>query len=308
MSRYVARRLLLIVPTLLFVIFIVFIVLNITPGDPAAIILGREATPAARAQLSHELGLDKPVLLRYVLYVRDAFRLDFGKSYRSGQPVFKEILAKFPTTLQLALLSSLLAALIGIPLGILSAVRQYSFLDVSLTVSALFLASIPSFWLGIMLILVFSLGLKLLPSSGVGTLKHFIMPVLTLALPSAAYLSRMTRTMMLETMRMDYIRTARAKGATNARIIWRHALQNALMPVITIIGMTFAGLLGGAMITEIVFGLPGIGNTIVMAIKTKDYPIVMASTLFLATLFMLIMLAVDLIYAFIDPRIKAQFK
>lgn len=308
MYRYVARRLLLIIPILLFIIFVVFLILNITPGDPATIILGRQATPEARAQLNHEFGLDKPVLVRYLLYIRDAVRLDFGESYRSGQPVFKEILAKFPTTLQLALFSSILAALIGIPLGILSAVRQYSVLDVSLTVTALFLASIPGFWLGIMLILALSLGLKLLPSSGVGTPKHLIMPVLTLALPSAAYISRMTRTTMLETMRMDYIRTAKAKGAGSQRIIWRHALQNTLMPVITVLGMTFAGLLGGAMITEIVFGLPGIGNTIVMAIKTKDYPIVMGSTVFLATLFMLIMLVVDLVYAFIDPRVKAQFK
>lgn len=308
MYRYVARRILLIIPILLFIVFVVFGILNITPGDPAAIILGRQATPEARAQLTRELGLDKPLLLRYALYIRDAVRLDFGKSYLSGQPVFKEILAKFPTTLQLALLSSLLAALSGIPLGILSAVKQYSVLDVSLTVTALFLASIPGFWLGIMLILLLSLQLRLLPSSGIGTAKHFVMPVLTLALPSAAYLSRMTRTTMLETMRMDYIRTAKAKGASSQRIIWRHALQNALLPVITVIGMTFAGLLGGAMITEIVFGLPGIGNTIVSAIRTKDYPIVLASTVFLATLFMLIMLVVDLIYAFIDPRIKAQFK
>lgn len=308
MYRYVARRLLLIIPILLFVIFIVFVTLNITPGDPAAIILGRDATTEAREQLAAELGLDKPLLLRYVIYVRDAFTLDFGTSYRSGQPVFKEILEKFPTTLQLAILSVLGSAVIGIPLGIISAVRQYSVLDISLTVSALILASIPGFWLGIMLILVFSLALGLLPSSGIGSLKHFVMPVMTLALPSAAYLSRMTRATMLETMRMDYIRTARAKGAGKQRIIWRHALQNALMPVITVLGMSFAGLLGGAMITEIVFGLPGIGNTIVMAIRMKDTPIVMASTIFLATLFMLIMLAVDLIYAYIDPRIKAQFK
>lgn len=308
MYRYVARRLLLIIPILLTVIFIVFVILNITPGDPATIILGRDATLEAKAQLTKELGLDKPVLVRYVLYIKDALRLDFGRSYRSGQPVFQEILIKFPTTLWLAILSVIVSSIIGIPLGIVSAVKQYSFLDISLTVSALFLASIPSFWLGIMLILVFSLGLGLLPSSGIGSLKHFIMPVMTLALPSAAYLSRMTRATMLETMRMDYIRTAKAKGAGPQRIIWRHALQNALLPVITVIGMTFAGLLGGAMITEIVFGLPGIGNTIVMAIKMKDYPIVMASTLFLATLFMLIMLAVDLIYAYIDPRLKAQFK
>lgn len=308
MYKYVIKRLLVIIPILLFIIFIVFIILNITPGDPASIILGRDSTPEAREKLTIELGLDKPVLVRYFLYIKDAFTLDFGKSYRSGQPVFKEILVKFPTTLVLAFLSVIGAAIIGIPLGILSAVKQYSFLDISLTVSALFLASIPGFWLGIMLILVFSLSLGLLPSSGIGGLKYFIMPTLTLALPSAAWISRMTRTTMLETMRMDYIRTAKAKGAGKQKIIWKHALPNTLLPVITMLGMTFAALLGGAMITEIVFGLPGIGNTIVTAIKMKDIPIVMGSTIFLATLFMLIMLVVDLIYAFIDPRIKAQFK
>lgn len=308
MGTYIVRRLLLIVPILLFVILIVFVILNLTPGDPASIILGRDATPEARAQLSRELGLDKPVLVRYLLYVRDAATLDFGNSYRSGQPVFREILAKFPTTLQLALFSSIISALIGVALGILSAVRQYSLLDISLTVSALLFASIPGFWLGIILILVFSLNLRLLPSSGIGSLRHFIMPMLALSLPGAAYISRMTRAMMLETMRMDYIRTAKAKGAPGSLIVWRHELPNALLPIVTIVGMTFAGLLGGAMITEIVFGLPGIGSTIIIAIKTKDYPIVMGSTLFLATLFMLIMLAVDLIYALIDPRIKAQFK
>jgi len=308
MYKYVIKRLLVIIPILLFIIFIVFIILNITPGDPASIILGRDSTPEAIEKLTIELGLDKPVLVRYFLYIKDAFTLDFGKSYRSGQPVFKEILAKFPTTLELAFLSVIGAAIIGIPLGILSAVKQYSFLDISLTVSALFLASIPGFWLGIMLILVFSLSLGLLPSSGIGGLKYFIMPTLTLALPSAAWISRMTRTTMLETMRMDYIRTAKAKGAGKQKIIWKHALPNTLLPVITMLGMTFAALLGGAMITEIVFGLPGVGNTIVTAIKMKDIPIVMGSTIFLATLFMLIMLAVDLVYAFIDPRIKAQFK
>jgi len=308
MYKYVIQRVLIIIPTLLFIIFVVFVIMNITPGDPATIILGRDAPASARVQLTKELGLDKPLLERYALYVFDAARLDFGKSYRSGTPVFQDILNKFPTTLQLAILSVFFGTLIGIPLGILSAVKQYSALDISLTVSSLFLASIPGFWFGMILILILSLGLRLLPSSGIGTWKHLVMPVMTLALPMAAFLSRMTRTTMLETMRMDYIRTAKAKGAGQQRIIWRHAIKNALMPVITVIGMSFAGLLGGAMITEIVFGLPGIGNAIVMAIKMKDIPIVMASTIFLAVLFMLIMLVVDLVYAFIDPRIRSQFK
>ena len=308
MSRYVIRRILMIIPVLLFVIFIVFLILNITPGDPATIILGKDAPEEARVQLREELGLDKPLIERYIIYLVDAVHLDFGESYRSGTPVFEDILGKFPTTLYLAIFSIIFATIIGIPLGIVSAIRQYSVLDISLTVSSLFLASIPGFWFGMILILIFSLGLHLLPSSGIGSWRHFIMPVMTISLPSAAFIARMTRTTMLETMRQDYIRTAKAKGAGRQRIIWRHALQNALMPVITVIGMSFAGLLGGAMITEIVFGLPGIGFAIVMAIKMKDIPIVMASTIFLATLFMLIMLIVDLVYASLDPRVKAQFK
>ncbi len=308
MYKYIIRRILFIIPILLFVIFIVFFILNITPGDPATIILGTDAPEEAREQLRAELGLDKPLLQRYVLYILNAVQLDFGESYRSGAPVFENILPKFPTTLYLAMSSVIVATILGIPLGILSAIRQYSVLDISLTVSSLILASIPGFWFGMILILVFSLGLQLLPSSGIGSWKHFVMPVMTIALPTAAYLARMTRTTMLETMRQDYIRTAKAKGAGKQRIIWRHALKNALMPVVTVIGMSFAGLLGGAMVTEIVFGLPGIGFTIVMAIKMKDIPIVMGSTIFIATMFMVIMLIVDLIYAYLDPRIKAQFK
>ncbi len=308
MAKYVVKRLLLIIPIILLVIFIVFNILNITPGDPATIILGKDAPQEAIDQLNKELGMDKPVMQRYLKYVTDAAKLDFGTSYRSGKSVSEEILSKFPTTLKLAILSVIVSSLIGIPLGIVSAIRQYSVLDVTLTVSSLFLASVPGFWLGLMLILIFSLMLGLLPSNGIGSIKHYIMPVLTLGLPSAAFLARMTRTTMLETMRQDYIRTAKAKGASKSRIINKHALKNALMPVITMLGMSFAGLLGGTIVVELVFGMPGLGSTIITAIKMKDIPIVMGSTVFLSILFMIIMLIVDLIYAFIDPRIKAQLK
>lgn len=307
MYKYVLKRLLAIIPMLLLIILIIFYILNITPGDPAAIILGKDAPPEAVGQLRTELGLDKPFFQRYFNYIADAAKLDFGDSYRTRKPVFDEILPKFPTTLKLAILSIVASAIIGIPLGILSAVRQYSRLDISLTVGSLVLASVPGFWLSLMLILLFSSILGILPSSGIGSYKNYILPVLTMALPSAAFMSRITRNQMLETMRQDYVRTAKAKGASKQRIIWKHALKNALMPVITMLGMSFAGLLGGSMITEIVFGLPGVGVTIVTAIKMKDVPLIMSSTIFLATLFMIIMLIVDLIYAYLDPRIKAQF-
>jgi peptide/nickel transport system permease protein len=308
MWRYVLRRLVGIVPIILLVVLIVFYILNITPGDPALIILGKDAPQQAIDDLNEELGLNDPFFVRYANYIKGILKLDFGLSYRSRKPVFDEILPRFPTTLTLALLTVIVTTLIGVPLGIISAVKQYSALDISLTVTFLVVASVPGFWLGLMLILIFSLKLGWLPSNGVGSIKHFILPVLAAALPSAAFQARVTRNQMLETMRQDYIRTARAKGAPTKRIILRHALKNAMMPVITMVGMGFAYSLGGSMITEIVFGLPGIGNFIVTAIRNKDMPVVMGSTVFLATLFMVIMLLVDLAYAFINPIIRAQFE
>ncbi len=307
MHKYVFKRLIAIIPMILLIILIVFFILNITPGDPAEIILGKDAPPEAVEQLREELGLDDPFFQRYFNYVINAIQFDFGYSYRTGDPVFNEILPVFPVTLTLAISAIAVCAIIGIPLGILSAVRQYSKLDISLTVSSLIIASVPGFWLSLMLILLFSSILKILPSSGIGGIDHYILPVVTMALPSAALMARITRNQMLETMRQDYIRTAKAKGASKQRIIWKHAIKNALMPVITMLGMSFAGLLGGSMITELVFGLPGVGTVIITAIRMKDIPIVMGSTIFLATLFMIIMLIVDLIYAYLDPRIKAQF-
>ena len=309
MFVYVLKRLLLIIPTLLLVILLVFLILNITPGNPGRIILGMgpDISQEAVDKLNEELGMNKSVIQRYVEYVGNAFQLDFGLSYKSREPVLGIVMKNFPTTIKLALFSIITSALIGIPLGILSAVKRYSFIDISLTVTALILASIPGFWLGIMLILLFALGLGILPSCGIGSMQHYILPVLTLALPSAAYLLRITRIIMLETLRQDYIRTAKAKGATNRRVIFRHAVKNTLLPVITSLGMSFATLLGGALIIEVVFGLPGIGLTILNAMTLKDLPIIMASVILLSTLFMLIMLVVDILYAYIDPRIKAQF-
>lgn len=307
MWKYIIKRLLLIIPILLLVTFVVFYILNITPGDPVRIILGLDAPQEAIDDLTEELGLNDPFLVRFFNYVKGVVHLDFGESYRSRTPVFEEIFPKMPTTLLLAVLIVTVSTLIGVPLGILSAVKEYSALDISLTVTSLIFASIPGFWLGLMLIMVFSLKLGLLPSSGADSLKHFILPVMATALPAAAFNARITRTQMLEVMRQEYIRTARAKGASERRVIWRHALKNTLMPVITLVGTSFATCLGGSMITETVFGLPGVGSHILTAIQSKDLPVVMASTLFLATTFMVIMLIVDLIYAYINPTIRSQF-
>lgn len=308
MTKYVIKRLLGMIPMLVMIILIVFFILNITPGNPAVIILGKDAAPEAIAALEEELGLNNPFFERYVDYLKGVLQLDFGESYHSGKPVFDVLLPKFPTTLKLAILSVIATALLGIPLGIISAVRQYSKLDIGLTVSSLVLASVPGFWLSLMMILFFSVLLGILPSTGYTTWQHYVMPVLSISVPAAAYQARITRNQMLETMRQDYIRTAKAKGADKQRIIWKHALKNTLMPVVTTLGMRFATMLGGSMITELIYGLPGIGNEILNAITMKDTPVILGSTIFLGALFMIIMLMVDIIYAYIDPRTRAQFK
>ncbi len=308
MYSYVVKRLLLLIPIILGVTFIVFFILDLTPGDPGRLLLGPLAPQEAVDRKNEELGYNNPFFTRYLTYMGGALRGDFGESYRTGQPVFDEIIPRFPTTLTLAFLAVLASTLIGIPLGILSAVRQYSKLDTAATISAMFVSSVPDFWLGLMLMLLLSLKLRLLPPDGIDSPLGYIMPTLALSLPSSASILRLTRTTMLETIRQDYIRTARAKGASEKSVIWHHALKNALLPVITVVGSQFGYLLGGSIVVETVFSVPGLGMLTVTAIKSKDMPQVMASIIFLAILFVFIMLLVDLLYAFIDPRIKARYK
>ena len=307
MHKYVLKRLLLIIPTILGVMFIVFGIMALTPSSPGRLILGMQAKQEAVDQLNEELGFNEPFFVRFVNYVGSALKGDFGTSYFSKRPVFTEIFGRFPTSVKLAVLGVLSAAILGIPLGILSAVKQYSLIDLISTTAALFMAAIPGFWLGLMLILLFSVSLGWLPSSGVGGWKYFVMPTITMALPGSASILRMTRTTMLETIRQDYVRTARAKGATERKVIWGHALKNAMMPVVTSLGIRFGALLGGTVLVETVFALPGLGAFIITAIRQKDIPQVMAAIIFLAVLFCLILLLVDIAYAFIDPRIRSQY-
>ena len=308
MSRYILKRVLLMIPILLGVTIIVFTIMSFTPGDPARLILGQSASQEAVDSLHREMGLDDPFLVRYFRYMGGIPRGDFGTSYRTNRPVFDEIFVRFPIPARLALVSMGLVILIGIPLGILSAVKQYSFLDMLCTVSAMFMASIPSFWLGLMMILLFSLHLGLLPPCGTGTLAHYVMPAIALALPIAAEVLRMTRSTMLETIRQDYIRTARSKGAAEKRVVWRHALKNALLPVVTVAGSEFGGLLGGTILIESVFGIPGLGSLVVTSIRSKDVPQVMAATLFIALIFCVVLLVVDIAYAYFGPRVKARYE
>ena len=243
MGRYIVKRLLLLIPVIFGVMFIVFTIMAMTPGTPAKMILGAQATPEEVAQLNEELGFNRPFLVRFVNYVVDALRGDFGESYNTQRPVFEEIIPRLPTTVTLAFLSVISSALVGIPIGIVSAVKQYSFIDGFTTTVALLLAGIPGFWLGMMLILLFAVQLGWLPANGIGTWKHYVLPTLTLCLTGSSVLIRVTRTMMLETIRQDYIRTARAKGAGEKRVIFGHALKNALLPVITSLGLKFGGML-----------------------------------------------------------------
>lgn len=307
MYKYVLKRLLLLIPVLIGVTFIVFFIMSFTPGDPARIMLGESAPPEAVEKLRAEMGLDDPFLVQYFRFITNALKGDFGKSYTTKRPVFDEILSRFPNTLVLAVTGVALAVLMGIPVGIISATRQYSLTDSISMIVALLGVSMPNFWLGLMLILTFSVALGLLPSSGFSDLSSLILPTFTLGTGSAAIITRMTRSSMLEVIRQDYIRTARAKGVLEKKVINKHALKNALIPVITVIGLQFGALLGGAVLTETVFSWPGVGRLMVDAIRQKDTPTVLASVVFLATAFSFVNLIVDILYAYVDPRIKSQY-
>ena len=307
MHRFIVKRLLLLIPVLLGVSLLVFAIMSFTPGDPAQLILGENAPPEAVAELREEMGLNDPFVLRYVRFVGNAVVGDLGQSYSSGRDVFDEIFSRFPNTLILAALGVIIAVLIGIPVGIISATRQYSMIDSGSMIFALLGVSMPNFWLGLMMILLFSVNLGWVPSGGYSDWSSLIMPAITLGTGSAAVITRMTRSSMLEVIRQDYIRTARAKGVAENVVINQHALKNALIPVITVIGLQFGYLLGGAVLTETVFSWPGVGRMMVDAIRQKDAPTVLGTVVFLATTFSLVNLLVDLLYGFVDPRIKSQY-
>ena len=307
MLRYIFRRLLMLVPVVLGVALFIFAVMDFTPGDPAVMILGEGATEAEYAALRASLGLNDPLLLRYARYIMNALKGDFGVSYRTQIPVFQEIAARLPYTAVLAVVSTLIAVTVGLPVGVFSAVKQYALSDNFALGCALLMTSMPTFWLAMMLVLYFSLKLKLLPAMGVQSWRHFILPAIANASATTASLLRMTRSTMLEVIRQDYIRTARAKGAKENTVIFGHALRNALLPVVTLIGVNFGAALSGTIVIEQVFAIPGLGQLMVNAIRTKDTPMIIASLLFTAIIASLVNLLVDILYAYIDPRLKAKF-
>lgn len=308
MIRYVINRLFSTIPVLFGVITLVFFMLHFAPGDPARTVLGESATQVEIDKTRQEMGLNDPLLTQYGRFLSEVVRGDLGTSYLSHAPVLDEVLQRFPATLLLTIFPVLVMVLIGIPTGIISAVKQYSWWDKLCMVVALAGLSLPTFCWGLLLTLIFSLTLRWLPPSGFYGPKYWILPSLSIGLPAVALLTRMTRSAMLEVIRQDYIRTARAKGQNERKIITHHALRNALIPIITVIGLQIGVQLGGAMVTESLYAIPGLGNFMLEAIKGRNYPVVQGGVLFIAFTFCILNILVDIVYAFVDPRIRAQYK
>ena len=309
MIKYILKRVLYLIPVMLLVTLIVFFLMSITKGDPARIVVGESASLEEVEAMREQMGLNDPFLLRYARYVRDLFfHGDLGNSYKSGLPVMAEITSALPSTIKLSLAAIVIAILVGIPIGIISATKQYSFFDNFTMILGLIGISMPVFWLGLLLILLFSVKLKWLPPSGLTSFKHVILPAFTLGTQSIAVFARMTRSSMLEVIRQDYIRTVRAKGQKESRITLDHVLRNALVPIVTVVGIQFGNLLGGAVLCETIFSINGVGRLMVNAIKQRDFPVVQGGVLFISLAFCLINLLIDILYAFLDPKIKSQYK
>ncbi|MCO5223076.1 MAG: ABC transporter permease [Thermomicrobiales bacterium] len=314
MSRYIVRRFVLLIPTLFGVTFLVFALMRFLPGDVVNSLLGTEATfsEEQRATLRRLLGLDQPIYVQYLDWLRSLARLDLGVSFRSSEPVLQMVIDRASVTIELALLSVIVSTVIAVPLGVITATHRGNKADVLAHFVGLVGLSIPSFWLAILLLLVTTLYIPWSPKliwinpldDPVQNLKQMVLPVIALSLSLVAVVMRMTRSSMLETLGQDYVRTARAKGLRERLVVLRHALRNALIPVVTVIGLQIGNLLGGAVVIEQIFGLPGIGSMILTAINQRDYPVVQGGVLFVAIAFLLINLCVDLLYVYIDPRIR----
>lgn len=308
MLRYIIKRILLIIPVLIGVSFLVFTIMFFTRGEPAYIILGANATEDRIEEVNKDLGLDKPFIVQYGTYMyKLIFKFDMGKSYITGQSISRQILERFPYTLRIGLISAAIAAILGITLGVLAASHQYSLLDNISMFASLFFVSMPQFWLALTLVSIFANKLGLLPAIGVRTWKGYILPCAAMALSSMASIARQTRSSMLEVIRQDFIVTARAKGQTRTVILTKHALRNALFPIVTSIGELVSSSLMGALIVETIFSIQGLGTFVLSAINNRDYPAVLGSVIFIAFCFSFCILITDIVYALIDPRIKSQY-
>jgi len=306
--RFILRRLAYLLPVWIGISLVAFLLANLTPGDPARLALqrelGRQPTGEETATARERLGLDDPAPVRYLRWLGDALTGDLGTSYRSGTPVLDSLVERFPKTLQIGGLGLLMAIAIAIPLGVLAAVYRRGPIDHLSRIVALLGASMPSYWVAYLLILLFSVRLGMLPVAGSQTWQHAVMPAVTLGIGGSASLMRLARSEMLETLGQDYIRTARAKGLRSRSLLVRHALRNTMIPISTVLGMRFAGMLGGAVIVETIFSWPGIGKLVVDAIFDRDYPMIQGFVIFMGTVFLLINLIVDVGYGLIDPRIR----
>jgi len=310
---FILRRLLATIPTLLGVLILVFLITRLTPGDPARQIAGAEASQEEVARLHHQLGLDRPLPIQFGVFLWDAVQGDLGRSLLTDRPVFGELVSRFPTTFRVTTLAMLIALVVGLPLGVLSATRRHSAIDALATMIALFGVSMPLFWTAIMGILLFSVRLQWLPVGGlygpiwtIEGFKAYILPCVTLSLIPIALIARLTRSSMLEVLNREYVTVARAKGLAERRVVIGHALRNALAPVITYVGLQYGFLLGGAVVTETIFSLPGVGRLVVTSISQRDYPMIQGAILMIAVIFVLINLLIDIVCAKLDPRISYE--
>lgn len=307
MLRYIGKRLLMLIPVILVTSLLIFWAMSLTGGDPALMILGDNATPAQIEELREEMGLNDPFVVQYANYMKGMFTGDMGKSYITNKDVFKTFMEKLPNTLMLGGAAVLIAVIVSIPLGVYTALNQNTWKDTAGMIFALFGTSMPNFWLGLMLILLFSLKLGLLPSGGKTGFSSLILPAVTVGFGLAALITRTTRSSMLDVIRQDYMTTARAKGCSEKQVIYKHGLKNALIPIITAIGLQMSLVITGSVLAETVFSWPGIGRLVYESISKRDTPMVTGSIIMCSIFMCIINLVVDLIYAFFDPRIKAQY-
>ena len=304
MGNFLLRRLLLLIPVLWGVATLVFLLLHFIPGDPVDLMLGDSALGTDRETLRDQLGLNDPLIVQYLRYFGDLLQGDWGTSLFSKKPVFEEIMERVPATMELMFGAMVVTILVAMPLGLIAAVNKGSWIDQGAMIFSLLGVSIPNFWLGPMLILLFSIHFDLLPVNERGGLEHLILPALTLGTSLASILARITRSSVVETLQAEYIRTARSKGISELRILFRHALRNALIPIVTVIGLQVGVLLSGAIITEAIFDWPGLGNLLISAINSRNYPLVQGCVLFIAGSYVMVNLVIDLLYAYLDPRIR----
>ena len=309
MTNYILKRLLILIPTLLGVSFIVFLLLYLAPGDAALAVAGPDATKEAVDAIRESLGLNRPFIVQYGSYLKNLiFHFDLGTSYQSGKSVSEALLRVFPTTMKLAGGSLVIAIVFGITFGIIAALKKNTIVDSIITTVGMIGLAMPIFWSGLLLIIIFSTKLRVFPASGFSSIKHMILPWIALGFQSSAVIMRMTRSAMLDVLDKDYIRTSKAKGLKKSKIIFVHALKNAMIPVITTIGLQAGGLLGGSILTETIFSIPGIGRLMVESIKTRDYPTILGAIMLIAIVYSLISIVVDILYGFINPRIKSEYK